>query len=284
MALSCLECQLCAIMESMEGRKSIFELENRITDPSFEMSRLYSNFLSRERIIAKGYSEYIFVEELNEKIFPTWPYRDTFITVDEYLKFIGVTDSTFSKEAFFYFLEFVSNISSYALKKMGYRLCDPVLKACIVNVPRILEKMNCKFKQEGDKYIIIKKNSDIDSIVQYVPETIADLLLNYGDFRIEKDVKAKQTILKKIDLYVEKNKKALRGHDDGLYQRIQQIVNKLGINHPIESPYDELNKNELLEKYDECFTMMTHLLRYDAVKQIEEKNKKFFLENKLEKS
>jgi len=29
--------------------------------------------------------------------------------------------------------------------------------------------------------------------------------------------------------------------------------------------------------------MMTHLLRYDAVKQIEEKNKKFFLEDKPEK-
>ncbi len=268
----------------MDDRKSIFELENRIIDPSFEMNRLYSNFFSRERLITKEYSEYIFVEELNEKIFPTWPYRDTFITVDEYLKFLGVTGRTFDNEAFLYFLEFVSNISSYAINKMGYRLCDPILTACIVNVPRILEKMNCKFKQEGDKYIIVKKNSDIDSIVQHVPETITDLLLTYGDFRIEKDIKAKQTILKKLDLYIEKSKKELRGYDNGLYQRIQQIVNKLGVNHPIEPPYDKLNRDELLEKYDECFTMMTHLLRYDAVKQIEEKNKKFFLENKPEKS
>ena len=90
-------------------------------------------------------------------------------------------------------------------------------------------------------------------------------------------------ILKKLDLYIEKSKKELRGYDNGLYQRIQQIVNKLGVNHPIEPPYDKLNRDELLEKYDECFTMMTHLLRYDAVKQIEEKNKKFFLEDKPEK-
>ena len=96
----------------MDDRKSIFELENRIIDPSFEMNRLYSNFFSRERLITKEYSEYIFVEELNEKIFPTWPYRDTFITVDEYLKFLGVTGRTFDNEAFLYFLEFVSNISS----------------------------------------------------------------------------------------------------------------------------------------------------------------------------
>lgn len=87
----------------MDDRKSIFELENRIIDPSFEMNRLYSNFFSRERLITKEYSEYIFVEELNEKIFPTWPYRDTFITVDEYLKFLGVTGRTFDNEAFLYF-------------------------------------------------------------------------------------------------------------------------------------------------------------------------------------
>jgi len=267
----------------MDGRKSIFELENRIEDPTFEMDRLCNVFFSDERRITHGRVPYLFQKELREEIFPSWPYRDTFISVDEYLDFLGI-NGKFDETVFLNFLEFVYNICVFAEKKMGYTMSDSVLKAAVLNVPRILAKMGCEFRQEDDRYIIVKKDADVDSTIQYVPGEIADLLLTYGDFRIEKDIKAKQTILKKLDLYIEKNKKELRGYDDGLYQRIQQIVNKLGVNHPIEPPYDELNKNELLEKYDECFTMMTHLLRYDAVKQIEEKNKKFFLENKPEKS
>lgn len=270
-------------MESMEGRKSIFELENRLEDPTFEMDRLFSAFFHKDRQITRGRVPYRFQEELRENIFPAWPYRDTFISVDEYVDFLGV-NGRFDRTVFLNFLEFVYNICNYAEYNLGYTMSDEILKAVVSNVPRILAKISCELKQEDDKYIIVKKNADVDSTIQYVPERVADLLLTYGDFRIEKDIKAKRTILKNLDLYIEKNKKALRGYDDGLYQRIQQIVNKLGINHPIEPPYDGLNKNELLEKYDECFTMMTHLLRYDAVKQIEEKNRKFFLENKPEKS
>lgn len=267
----------------MDGRKSIFELENKLEDPTFEMNRLFGAFFSEERRITHGRLLYNFQKELRENIFPSWPYRDTFISVDEYVNFLGVNRS-FDEAVFLNFLEFVYNICVFAEKKMGYTMSDSVLKAVVSNVPKILAKMSCEFRQEDDKYIIIKKSADVDSVIQYVPEQVADLLLAYGDFRIEKDVKAKQTILKKLDLYIEKNKKKLSGYDNRLYRRTQQIVNKLGVNHPSEPPYDKLNECELLEKYDECFTMMTHLLRYDAIKQIEEKTEAFFLEDKSEKS
>lgn len=45
-------------------------------------------------------------------------------------------------------------------------------------------------------------------------------MLLYGDFRIENDIETKRNILKKLDLTIEKNKTKLKGHYNGLYERM----------------------------------------------------------------
>lgn len=275
----------------MDGRKSIFELENK-NDIQKECTKMYETLsdprecVYRRRIKIGSYFKFI-----NDRVFYLWPYRDTCLTVYDFIGLLGIQkteDPIFTllptETQFLQFMELIYNLEQYAWKVLdedSENLDDwqysPKVYSAIHNIDTILSKMNCQISKQGDRYIITKLNPDVDSVVQYVPTSVVDLLLSYGDFRIEEDIKAKQTILKKLDLYLEKDKAKLRGYDKGLYERIQQIVNKLGVNHSIKEPYDKLNKDELLEKYDECFTMMTHLLRYDAVKQIEEKNKKFFL-------
>lgn len=53
----------------MDGRKSIFELENKLEDPTFEMNRLFGAFFSEERRITHGRLLYNFQKELRERIF-----------------------------------------------------------------------------------------------------------------------------------------------------------------------------------------------------------------------
>jgi len=282
----------------MEGRKSIFELENKI-DIQKECTKIYKALSNPEEGVYNGYTDMgSYFKFLNDRVFYLWPYRDTCLTVYDFIGLIGIQKKDYpvfvllpTETQFLQFMELIYNLEQYAWKildedgedldKWHY---DPKVYSAIHNIDVILSKMNCQIVERGDKYIIIKKNPDVDSIVRYIPAPISDLLLSYGDFKIDDDLEAKKAILKGLDLHLEKDKTRFRGYDKGLYERIQPIVNKLGVNHPIKAPYDKLSKNELLEKYDECFTMMTHLLRYDAVKQIEEKNKKFFLENKPEKS
>lgn len=272
----------------MSERKSIFELETKV-DIQKECTTIYSALTDPTEKVIYGYAKCkSYFDFIDNYVFYRWPYRGTCLSIHDFINLIGLrrngTNLVLDETCFLCFLELIYNIDKYAsvvAKEDG--LSDeckysPKIFAAINNIKTILSRMNCQIQKQKDKYIITKMNPEVDTIIRYTPDSLADSILAYGDFRIEKDLKAKQAILKDIDLYIEKDKVKLRSYNKGLYERIQQIVNKLGINHNIESPYDSLSKDDLIVKYDECFTMMVHLLRFDAIKQIENKNKNFFLE------
>ena len=149
----------------------------------------------------------------------------------------------------------------------------PATIAAIENIPRILEKMNYKIKELDDKIIITKRNADVDSILENVPEDMASTLLEYNDFRIQDDIKTKQKILKNIDLYIEKNIN-IKSFDKELDNAIGTIVNKMGVNHPIkEESYKSFTDEQLIEWYDKCFLMMLHAIRTIEVNKIKNERK-----------
>ena len=51
------------------------------------------------------------------------------------------------------------------------------------NIPIILERMNYEYIEKGNILYIRKRDADIDSIIETVPENIAELLLEYNDIR-----------------------------------------------------------------------------------------------------
>src|SRR5699024_3518541 len=131
--------------------------------------------------------------------------------------------------------EFLANMWVLIKKEDSIELSQRAI-ATMENIPKILEKMNYKLKELEDKVIIVKRDSDVDSILTVVSEDIADILLEYNDFRIKNNIEEKKKILKKIDLYIEKNIK-IKSFDKGLDDSIGTIVNKMGINHPIEEEF-----------------------------------------------
>lgn len=265
--------------------KSIFDLENRL-DINNEFERFVRELYEDRNAALYAEDEYhqkeysTLIEVIDKKIFLKWKYRDTFIDVDEYLENIGVDyEKTLmygvepiDKTTFLYFLEFLANMWVLIKKEDSIELSQRAI-ATMENIPKILEKMNYKLKELEDKVIIVKRDSDVDSILTVVSEDIVDILLEYNDFRIKNNIEEKKKILKKIDLYIEKNIK-IKSFDKGLDDSIGTIVNKMGINHPIEEEFKTLTVTELIEWYDKCFLMMIHAIRTVEINKIKDERKK----------
>lgn len=263
--------------------KSIFEIENRL-NINKEFEKLIEVFLTKEHAVTyvNDYNTKVygrFIDGVNETVFLEWKYRDTFLNVFDYLDFIGI-DEIFLEEGDYndknrilLFMEFILNMANLIENSKKIVLMS-VTKAAIDNIYLILEKMNYKMKKLDDKIIICKRSADVDSILEVIPEDIASTLLEYNDFRVQNDIKAKQKILKNIDLYIEKNIN-IKSFDKDLDNAIGTIVNKMGVNHPIkEEPYKLLTDEELIKWYDKCFLMMIHAIRTIEVNKIENERKK----------
>lgn len=255
--------------------KSIFELENRL-DIANEFRKL-SIALKNETDAVVYQTEFksartgSFMEGINDTVFLRWKYRDTFLSVSEYLTFLRRNSSSLQEE-FLLNLEFILNMEELIEHSKDIQLCS-VTKVALENIPLILEKMNYKAEKVEDKIIISKRDADVDSVLEFVPENIANVLLEYNDFRNQYDIKEKQRLLKAIDLYIEKNID-IKAFDKELDGSIGTIVNKMGVNHPIkEEPYKLFTDNQLLEWYDKCFTMMLHAIRTVEVKEIKNERK-----------
>lgn len=257
--------------------KSIFELENRL-DISKEFEKLLQAFQGENdaTIYETPYHtrEYgKFIEAINHTVFLEWKYRDTFLNVFDYLEFVGIDecfleDGDYSDEnKFLFYLEFILNMVNLIDYSDKIELM-PVTTAAIENIPLILEKMNYKMEKLEDKIIITKRDADVDSILENVPKDIANMLLEYNDFRNYANIAEKRKILKNIDLYIEENIK-ISSFDNKLDDAIGTVVNKMGVNHPIkEEPYKSFNNEQLLEWYDKCFLMIIHAIRTVEVNKI----------------
>ena len=261
-------------------RKTIFELENKlnIDDEFHRICNIIFNDSYSVSFYNHRYSS--FIDAVNQDFFSSWPYRDTFIDIYDYLDFIGIDQNIIGgfdeidEKSFLYFLEFLANIANFISNKIESERAkydiDKRVMACISNIKTVLAKMHCELKKDGDKVYIAKRNADVDSVIRTIPEDIADLLLAYCDFRIESNIEAKKTILKKIDIYIDANKKQLDSYDGvpAIRNDMDFIMNKLGINHATHERLSNLSKDELLDLYDSCFTLALDILRKRRVSDI----------------
>lgn len=257
-------------------RKSIFEIENRL-DIRKEFDTLMDALYEKDTII---YDDrwMSFFSFFNKYIFNLWKYRDTFTNLYDYLEYLGITDrviknyDNLTNESFLNFLELLLNLLLVTEKNIGLKNINfQNIKTKNIlphNIPLILEKMNYEWYSEGDTIRIRKRDADVDSILEIVPEDISLLLLAYNDIR-NNNIDSKKSILKKIDLYIDSNKKRYKSISKDLLDSIETIVNKMGINHEAkEKPYGDLSDSELCQWYDKCFKMMIHLIRTEDIIEI----------------
>jgi len=193
--------------------------------------------------------------------FKGWHYRDTILTTTEYLNHIGVLVNGNHKKIlteieFLYYIEFILNMVPLVKEYIMIGSSAEGFSFLIDNIKLVLSKMGYVVKREEDRIILVRKDADVDSIVEVIDEELQDLLIRYKDFRIETNVYEKSLILKKIDKYIENNKTLYKQKDNLTYSLINKIVNNFDVNHP-----NDKSSKEKLEAYDDCFLLMIHLIR-----------------------
>ena len=253
-------------------RNSIFDIELRI-DINTEYRNLKAALLETNSFYFEDHWMSLY-KIFNEKIIPVWKYKGPFMDFDDFLYKLNIdlNSSSISEEKFLYLLELIINIWPLVLEKLNFNLRSSFSSRVIgymnQSIPYILEKMNYKILTNNDKSVIVKRDSDVDSILNELDKDTSTLLLEYNDIR-KQDKSNKERILKKLDMFIESNKKDYQSLDNDTYNSIQLIVNKMGINHPINDyPYNEMSNNEIIEWYDKCFKLIIHLIRQKIVKDI----------------
>lgn len=257
---------------------SIFDIEVRL-DINKEFNKIAKHLHRTGRTTYAGGCMYSFVEAINSYAFKVWPYRGTAITCEEYLENIGLPTYYFAdgigieKNKFLYYLEFIYNMYKFAIYRGLIRIESESVKAIIKNLDIIVEQMNYEFIKKDDKYLLVKRNADIDSILTLVEKDIASLLLEYNDFKIKDNLQRKNEILKSIDKYIEKNQSEYSKLDKDAYSSWGYIVNNFGINHKINEKFQNEEKQSLINWYDKAFMLSIHLIRLTKMKEINSERK-----------
>lgn len=122
--------------------------------------------------------------------------------------------------------------------------------------------------------LLVKRDSDVDSVLPLVPPDVRLHLLHYLDFRMESDLAGKRQIL--IDLYkvvIENDQAIYEGATKGddfplryqnkLYNKIKILSNRTDIRHGGEdkAEFHALSEAEKHEWYDKCFYLLIQLIR-----------------------
>lgn len=262
-------------------RKSIFDIEIRV-DISTEYNNLKNVLLERESLYFNG-SWYSLYKFLNDEVFPVWKHKGLFIDFQDFLEKmdINISSNNCDEEKLLYMLELLVNIWPLTKKKLDFTHSEYFSKRVIgymeLSIPTILEKLNYQTIEEKGIFKIVKRDADVDSIIEHVPK-IASLLLEYNDIR-NNNIKSKRNILKEIDLYIEEKKNLYKSINNATYESIQRIVNELGVNHPIHKEYKDMPEQEICKWYDKCFKAMIHLIRCEEINEFNDDRKKFFKKN-----
>lgn len=214
-------------------RKSIFELERR-TDLREEFRQLIRN---------KDDS----LEEALASI-KTWPYRQASTSVESFAEKHGFSFNTpETDEDIIYSLELMVNLLHWApIYKNNIRSIfdtnieggEAFTDACnrhLENIAFILESANMHEREINEKpttkYIIGKRDPDVDAVLESVP-SLSDILLSYLDIRNQKDEDAKKRILRAIEDYLEPIRRNYKNTAyNGLCDDLFVVFNKCGIRH-----------------------------------------------------
>ena len=264
-------------------RKSIFDLEIRV-DITREFYNLHHILTDQYAFYYKsGY--YTLYKLLNEEVFPLWKNKGLFVDFTDFLNKIDIDFNAdeCDEESFLYLLEALINLWPITVRILNFEKYGDLFSSRVISymgsyVPQMIEKLNYTIVNKNKNKIIIKRDSDVDSILDSVPDNYVELLLDYNDIR-NNNLDSKTEILKKLDKYIEEDKKVFKSINTETYNSIQTIVNKMGINHPLkEEPFKSFSIKELTSWYDKCFKLMIHLIRQKEVNEINKTRKELVSE------
>ena len=278
-------------MEQVKSRKSIFELERRVN-----LQEEYGNiieYLQKNRVCDGLFSGTLY--SILDHSVRTWRYRGTAFSIETYLKQIDVRrpeqvlpfEEDVRDDEVLCVFELLLNLIKHSFSFMELLNFDMFfaqvssqdnmydegsylfhLKFVLGNIIYILEKINMKAVVTDDKIIIIKRNPDVDSVLEMAP-SLSNNLLGYLDFRNAHDIEYKRRVLKEIADYLEPKRKSYNG---STYKNLADCLffayNKFFIRHNNTDQISFNSETDLEKMYDKIFTASLHLIRGEKVGDI----------------
>lgn len=268
-------------------RRNIFELINEDLDLKNEyikLMKLFKNeqiYYTKTSIIRK-FSLY----ECFDNAFNTWKYRRTFTNVKELLDKLELYDILIGDpiNKILNLIELIFNAEKHCDRKKIYYKLNSKSKI-IHNTEIILDCLGYTQIDDGDKIILALKNADAIETAKEVDDTdIARSIIEYLDYRIEKDLVTKKDILTRLLNYLEPYRKQIKNIDSGLEDMIFFLGNNAHIRHNNKDGKNEkkyisdLEAEKLLEIYDREYGLIL-----SAIRILEFKNEKGYYNNLKEK-
>lgn len=257
----------------MDNKTSIFDLERRS-----DLKEDYNDFIrdiNDTYVITPRTNRISIYDYLNDSI-KEWPFRDATSNIDGYLSVHEI-----DKEQILYIFELYYNLLKWAPiyneKKKGpfdaFDWDNSLLDNCnriIENIDYILELNNyCVYeKPVGDntQYRLRKRDVDVDSVIETVPE-LSEVLLSYLDIRTENNEKQKTAILKELADYLEPRRKEYNNTMySSLCNDVFAVFNKCNIRHN-DKKQIKIEKSKRMQLYDDTFKMCIHLLQMKKVNE-----------------
>lgn len=285
-------------------RLSILDLEQRI-NPSIEFSKLL-NFLSNYPYV----DDKSFIQFINKKI-NLIPYCGTSLDFQSYFSDRGIDLYENWTEGILYIFSFYETYKSFINVPADYKnIYRDVSQYQIENyilpfnirmkniVTSLLKGLNYqliyadKVNQYGFKTpLIVKRDTDVDSVLPLVNSDIRIDLLSYLDFRVENNLQAKEDILTRLyktiiddgkDVYDAKaNPSDFKlKYQNELHSKIKQLYNNTRIRHGGKKM--ALTDEERHKYYDMCFYLLLQLIRTPkSIEDMDEISKKFNTKQKV---
>lgn len=297
------------------SRLSILDLEQRI-DPLVELRKFLTILKDNQ------YQDYnkSFISVIDRN-FNLLPFVGTSTTFDEFFRNRGVKLSSSEYEwlsgaeatrSLLYVISFYLTYSSwiqfdednrkllfrYMNDKMEKNYYLPFVKEVENLISSMLTLLNYQiiYEEEDNQYgfkapLIVKRDTDVDSVLPLVDSDIRLDLLSYLDFRVENNLQAKEDILTRLyktiiddgkDVYdVKANPSDFKlKYQNELHNKVKQLYNNTRIRHGGKKA--ELTDDERHKYYDMCFYLLLQLIRTPkSIEDMDEISQKFNPKQKI---
>ncbi len=248
-------------------RISIFNLNNSLSYKE-EYSKMLK-VLNSKCVIFENKS-YNYFEFINIHLFHNWKYRGTYLDCYEYLESIGVNinNKKITQDNFINFLEFILNIQllveniKYYYDNIRFSVqCKSVI---FHNIPILLEKLNYQAYNLDDRVIISSRGLTYNDLDELVPDNLYELILSYKSIN-NNSIKVKRIILNKIYEYLIEDLDKFKSYNASIFNNIRLVITKMGVSAEIDKKYRFLSNYKLRKYYDNCFEMMTYLIKTEEI-------------------
>ncbi|MEG0283244.1 MAG: hypothetical protein RR543_00340 [Erysipelotrichales bacterium] len=248
----------------------ITKLEQRV-DLALETHKIIS-FMNQDNLFFQFSPTSLWKEF--DKTFISWGKRGMALNTLDYLKYqeiyfenrgysrYSLPEQELKSEQYLFILVFIKNyIHDVFYSTVGENKL--VIDSIIDNIDLIVEKCNYQFHYVNteDKYILCKRDENVDSIIQFTKENnLSNILLTYLDMSNYNNVFEKTHILMDLHKYIEPKRQDFSSKNSTLTNKVFSMYNKLQVRHNDNKQID-LPDDEKIKWYDILFQMTLHLIR-----------------------